>query len=96
MASFALLYGVTFWVTAPLTVVFVRDAFGVRHLGALSGFVTMIHHICGGLGAWMGAAHFDADGDYDLTFAIMAVCSLAGILLTALMGRRQSLELGKP
>ena len=96
VASFALLYGVTFWVTAPLTVIFVRDAFGVRHLGALSGFVTMIHHICGGLGAWMGAAHFDADGDYDLTFAIMAGCSLAGILLTALMGRRQALELGKP
>ena len=42
---FALLYGATFWITAPLTVVFVRDAFGLARLGTLSGTVTMVHQI---------------------------------------------------
>ena len=48
VALFALLFGATFLVTAPLTVIFVRDAFGTRHLGALTGLITMVHHICGG------------------------------------------------
>jgi len=79
---FGLLFGLTFWITAPLTILFVRDAFGTRNLGALSGFVTMVHHICGGIGAWMGANLFDVEGNYDLSFAIMAGSSLLAILLT--------------
>lgn len=82
VAVFAILFGLTFWVTAPLTVVFVRDAFGTRNLGALSGFVTMVHHICGGLGAWTGALVFDATGGYDPSFLAMAVCSVVAVLLS--------------
>ena len=90
IAMFSLLYGITFWITAPLTVVFVRDAFGTRHIGALSGFVTMVHHMCGGLGAWMGAQLFDIGGNYDTAFAIMATSSIAGAVLTLGLGRRKS------
>ena len=55
VAVFAILFGFTFWITAPLAVIFVRNAFGARHVGALSGLITCIHHMCGGLGAWLGA-----------------------------------------
>jgi hypothetical protein len=48
VAIFALGYGTTYWVTAPLTVIFVRDLFGGRNLGLISGTVTMTHHIAGG------------------------------------------------
>ena len=34
---FALVFGATFLVTAPLTVVFVRESFGTKNLGALAG-----------------------------------------------------------
>src|SRR5204863_8554810 len=37
IAIFALVFGATFLVTAPLTAMFVRDAFGMKHLGALTG-----------------------------------------------------------
>ena len=57
--AFALLFGATFWVTAPLTIVFVRDGYGTALLGTLAGMVTMVHHMCGGLGAYVGAASFD-------------------------------------
>ena len=87
---FAVLFGFTFWITAPLTVVFVREAFGTRQLGALSGLVTMVHHMCGGLGAWAGAARFDADGNYDTAFMIMLVCSIAAVILSALLSRKIS------
>ena len=95
VATFSLLYGVTFWITAPLTVVFVRDAFGTRHIGALSGFVTMIHHMCGGLGAWFGATQFDANGDYNSAFAIMAGASTIGIVLTVILAKRKRSNLGE-
>lgn len=90
VAAFAVLYGFTYWITAPLTVVFVREAFGTRNLGALSGLITMVHHMCGGLGAWAGAARFDADGNYDMAFAIMLACSVFGVLLSAMLVRRLS------
>ncbi len=82
VAVFTLLFGMTFLMTAPLTVVFVRDAFGHSHLGALTGFITMVHHICGGLGALIGAWLFDAQGSYDAVLQLMLVSSVAGAGLT--------------
>jgi MFS family permease len=87
VTAFAVLYGFTYWITAPLAVVFVRNAFGTRNLGALSGTVTMTHQFCGGLGAWTGAAIFDADGSYDTSFAIMLGCSIGALLLSFCLRR---------
>lgn len=84
---FALVFGFSFLVTAPLTVVFALENFGPRHLGALTGLITMVHHICGGLGAYFGAALFDAAGNYNSAFAAMFVLSLAAMLLTLLLRR---------
>lgn len=87
IAIFALLYGATYWITAPLTMVFVRDAFGARNLGALAGLITMIHHMAGGLGAIAGAAYFDAHGGYDAVLAVLAVTSGVALGLTILLHR---------
>ncbi|MDH3714795.1 MAG: MFS transporter [Gammaproteobacteria bacterium] len=88
IAVFALLFGTTFWMTAPLTLIFVRDAFGTAHLGALSGLIVMIHHMCGGLGALLGAVMFDSQGHYDTVFILMLVlAALAGVLT---MGMRKT------
>lgn len=48
---FSLVFGASFLVTAPLTVVFVLQYFGRRHLGALTGLITMVHHLFGDVGA---------------------------------------------
>lgn len=85
VAVFALVFGATFLVTAPLTVVFVSENFGTRHLGALIGLITMVHHICGGIGAYLGAAVFDATHSYDRAFAIMLVVSLVALILTLML-----------
>jgi predicted MFS family arabinose efflux permease len=94
IAIFALVFGATFLVTAPLTVLFVRDQFGMKHLGALTGLITMVHQIFGGIGAWCGALIFDATGTYDAAFVLMlAVSGLA--LVLALMLRSQEAGLSK-
>jgi len=90
IAVFALGYGVTFWATAPLTVIFVRDLFGNRNLGLISGLVTMAHHIAGGLGALTGAMLFDTDGDYLAAFWLMLVLSVIASGVTYVFARRQA------
>ncbi len=85
VAIFALVFGATFLVTAPLTVVFVSESFGTRHLGALTGLITMVHQIFGGIGAYLGAAVFDATGTYDIAFTMMGAVSLLAVLLTLLL-----------
>jgi predicted MFS family arabinose efflux permease len=89
IAAFALVFGATFLITAPLTVVFVRESFGLRHLGALAGLITMVHQIFGGVGAYLGAAIFDTTGGYEAAFVTMLVSAIVALALT-LMLRRQS------
>ena len=82
IAIFALVFGATFLVTAPLTILFVSGNFGLRHLGALSGLITLVHHICGAAGAYLGSAVFDTTGSYDVVFPIMLGSSMLALLLT--------------
>jgi len=88
IAVFALVFGATFLVTAPLTVVFVRENFGTRNLGALAGSITMTHQIFGGLGAYAGAAIFDATGGYDAAFVVMLASAVVALALTLMLTRR--------
>jgi predicted MFS family arabinose efflux permease len=87
VAVFALVFGATFLITAPLTVVFVKQSFGTRHLGALTGLITMVHQIFGGIGAYLGAAVFDATRRYDEAFAVMLVASALALVLTLMLRR---------
>jgi predicted MFS family arabinose efflux permease len=88
IAIFALVFGFTFLMTAPLLVIFAREAFGNAHLGAITGLIIMIHHMCGGLGAWIGAAIFDVRGGYDAAFAVMLASSILASVLTVGLARR--------
>ena len=88
VAVFALAFGVTLLVTAPLTVAFVSEWFGMRHLGALTGIITMVHHMFGGIGAYLGAAAFDATGTYDIAFGTMLATSVLALLITLFLRPR--------
>jgi predicted MFS family arabinose efflux permease len=87
IAVFALVYGATFLVTAPLTAVFVRESFGTKNLGALTGLITMVHQIFGGVGAYAGAAIFDATGGYDAAFIAMLASAVVALALTMMLRR---------
>lgn len=95
VSLFALLFGATFLVTAPLCVVFCREAFGMRNLGLFTGLITMIHHIAGGLGAWAGAVWFDSVGNYQVILAVMLASSLvAAGLAMGMRSNRTEIERG--
>lgn len=85
---FALLYGATFLVTAPLTVVFAEQAVGRTHMGWVSGILTMVHHIAGGVGAFLGGSVFDQWGSYNRAFIMMFVLSLVALWATWALDRK--------
>ena len=79
---FGLLYGFTFLITAPLTVVFMGNIYGPHRLGTLTGTISMIHQITGGLGAFAGGWIYDLTGDYNAAFVLMLALSIAATVLT--------------
>ena len=82
---FALLYGFTFLMTAPLTVIFSGNIFGSARLGRVSGTISGIHQVSGGLGALVGALSFDLWGSYDRAFLLMLALSVAATVATLLI-----------
>ena len=87
---FAALYGFTFYITAPLTVIFGGKIFGPARLGTVAGMISSIHMVAGGMGALAGAVIFDQWGSYDRAFVLMSVMSLGAAAVT-LMVREQRL-----
>ena len=85
---FALLYGFTFLITAPLTVVFVGNIFGTARLGTISGVINMTHQIFGGLGAFVGAFIFDTWGSYDRAFILMLGLAFIAFVASLLVRER--------
>jgi len=92
VAIFALLYGFTFLVTAPLTVVFAGLIFGQSRLGLVAGSISMVHQVSGGLGALAGALIFDQWGSYDRGFVVLLVMSLAAVPVTLMVRERALLQ----
>jgi predicted MFS family arabinose efflux permease len=70
---FALTFGFTFLITAPLTATLVGRLYGFAHVGLLSGFVTTVHHFGGGFWAYVGGLIFDKTGSYQLIFILSAI-----------------------
>ena len=93
IAAFAFLYGFTFLITAPLTVVFAGNLFGPSRLGAVSGLINAVHQIAGGLGAFVGAVIFDRWESYDGAFGLMAALAVVAIAATLSLQRG---KLGHP
>ncbi len=89
IVAFALLYGSTFLITAPLAVIFAGQIFGRRYLGTVTGIVSMIHQVAGGVGAYVGARFFDHFGSYDGAFAVALGMALAAMVLSALLHQRR-------
>ena len=89
IVAFALLYGLTFPITAPLTVVFAGNIFGAARMGTVSGTIGMVHQIAGGLGALVGALIFDHWGSYDRAFVLALGLSLLAMAATLMLREKR-------
>lgn len=73
---FALAFGFTMLIVGPITTTLIIKLYGFAHMGLISGLFTTVHHISGGLWAFLAGALFDVYGNYRLIFIAYAVASL--------------------
>lgn len=86
---FALVFGFSFLVTAPLTPTLVGRLYGFSHVGVLSGFITTVHHFGGGVAAWGGGVLFDLTGSYQTVLVVSAVLAAMAAGSTLLIRERR-------
>ncbi|MFH1241669.1 MAG: MFS transporter [Pseudomonadota bacterium] len=86
---FALFFGFTFLITAPLTTTLVGRLYGFSHVGILTGFIATVHHLGGGIWVYAGGVIFDKTGSYRLAFTLSAFMALGAILCSILIRERR-------
>ena len=68
--GFAIVGGMAWLATVPLTTSLTADVYGLRNIGVLSGLVFMAHQIGGAASIQIGGILRDVTGDYTLPFAL--------------------------
>ncbi len=86
---FACAFGFTLLITAPLNVILAGRLYGFSSIGLISGFITTIHHLGGGLLAYVAGEIFDITGSYRLIFIFSAVMVIIAALCTVLIKERR-------
>jgi MFS family permease len=88
---FAIIGGMSWLATVPLTASLTADVYGVRNLGMLGGLINMTHQIGGALAVLLFGLAFDALGTYDVAFGASSVLLIAaGLTVLALNEKRYS------
>ncbi len=91
--AFAIVGGMSWLATVPLTTALTADVYGVKKLGTLSGFIFMAHQLGGGAAVILFGWIFDTWNSYDPAFAIGAITLLAaGIISLSIREKRYSVR----
>lgn len=87
--AFAVVSGLLWLATVPLTSGLVAHLYGLRYMGTLYGFVFLSHQIGSFLGIWLGGALYDRYGTYDAVWWIaIAVGVFAALVHLPVAERR--------
>jgi MFS family permease len=91
--AFAVIGGMSWLATVPLTASLTADVYGVRNLGTLFGFANMAHQLGGAAAVMLFGWAFTALDSYDLPFAIgAATLVVAGIVSLSIREKRDSVR----
>lgn len=91
--AFAVVGGMSWLATVPLTTSLAADVYGVRKIGTLAGLINMAHQLGGGAAVLIFGFVFDKWGTYDPSFAAGAVFLLmAGIVSLSIREKRYSVR----
>ena len=86
---FAIFFGFTHLITAPLIPMLMVKLYGSTHLGVIAGFVNTAHFLGGGVWAYGAGVVFDKTGDYQLAFAMSAAAAFVAAILGLLIRERR-------
>jgi MFS family permease len=87
--AFAVIGGMSWLATVPLTASLTADVYGVRNLGTLFGLANMSHQIGGAAAVLLFGWAFTQLGSYDLAFGVGAATLLAAGLVSLSIREKQ-------
>lgn len=85
---FALVFGFTHLITAPLTPMLVGRLYGLGQIGLISGVVNTVHFLGGGIFTYMTGLIFDKTGNYQTVFIISAALAATAALCSSFIIER--------
>jgi len=68
--GFAVIAGISWIATVPLTTSLTAEIYGLKNMGVLSGLITFAHQMGSALSILLGGVLYDIFGNYDLAFGI--------------------------
>ena len=86
---FAVVGGISWLATVPLTNSLAADVYGLRNVGVLNGLIMMAHQLAGGLAVIAAGFVFDIWGTYDPVFAASAILLAAAWLISFAIRERK-------
>jgi MFS family permease len=92
LAVFSILYGLSWYATAPANQLLIVDIFGRRSVGQVYGWVFFAHQVGGSLAAYLGGITHVWFGDYQFAFVSAGLAGLAaaGFSLQIREGQRRA------
>ena len=79
--AFAVVMGLLWLSTVPLTNGIVASMFGVKYLTMLSGIVFFTHQVGSFFGGWLGGLNHDMTGNYNIIWMFSILLSIFGVLV---------------
>jgi MFS family permease len=93
---FALLFGFTQLITAPLAPMLMGRLYGFGHIGIITGAVNTVHFLGGGFWPYVTSVIFDRTGSYQLAFVLSAVMALTAVVCSSfIVEKRHGIEAGE-
>ena len=90
--AFALFFGFTLLITAPLSTTLLGRLYGFSNIGLISGFIITIHNLGGGFWVYAGGVIFDRTGSYRSIFVLSSVMALIAFFFTLFISEKRHLR----
>ena len=87
--AFAVIGGISWLATVPLTISLTTDFYGLKKAGTLSGIVFMSHQIGGSIGIQFGGIMRDVTGSYSVPFIIATLLLIAASFISFVINERR-------
>lgn len=94
--AFVAVFGVTLYVTAPLTSTLSADLYGDSLIGSTYGWASAIHHVGGAVGAAFAGYVFDTTGAYGPAFVVCAGMLVFGSVAVYVVREPRRRSVGAP
>lgn len=86
---FAMVFGLSWMATVPLTSGLVGDTFGPAYLGTIFGAISLSHQVGAALGSFLGGLSYDLTGSYNSAFFLSLGLGAVASLLSYLVDERR-------